>query len=133
MLDVDGYMNQLGQFGKFQAYAYGLSLLPAVLSGIIVLQNVFLLGKPDHRCRIPVCDTNPGFELPSFMAEWVSDVIPLDKDGSFENCLRYPSNQINTTSSQCYGTIDNTTTARCDQGYIYDRTDFENTAITEVK
>ena len=131
MLDVDGYMNQLGQFGKFQAYAYGLSLLPAVLSGIIVLQNVFLLGRPDHRCRIPGCDP-PLTEtaLPSFMAEWVSGVIPLDDKS--KNCYRYPST-TNITSGKCYGNVDNETDPfRCDHGYIYDRKDFDETAITEV-
>lgn len=48
-MDVDHYLNQLGQFGRFQTLVYVLTLLPAVIAGMAAMQNVFLLGVPSYR------------------------------------------------------------------------------------
>ena len=40
---------QLGDWGKYHAYIYMLSLLPHVLAGIFMVQNAFILVPPNHR------------------------------------------------------------------------------------
>ena len=46
--NIDFYLNQLGVFGPYQCFVYVISLIPAFICGFISLEDVFLLGEPDH-------------------------------------------------------------------------------------
>lgn len=58
------YLEQLGDFGKFQAYVYLFCAVPAIITGMVTFSNVFLLAQPKHRCvNIPAILTKCNFRV----------------------------------------------------------------------
>ena len=49
IIDVDHYIQQIGDFGWYQAKVYGITLVIVFVAGMIAVPNVFLLGIPRHR------------------------------------------------------------------------------------
>ena len=47
------YMDQLGHFGRFQAYVYIFCIVPGIFTGAVTFSNVFLLADPKHRFVTP--------------------------------------------------------------------------------
>lgn len=49
--DLRSYFDQIGGWGNFQLYVFLISLIPQILSGYILLQNVMVLGVPHNKYR----------------------------------------------------------------------------------
>lgn len=57
------YLSKNDKFGKYQKQIYVLLSLPTIFCAFHKLAGVFLLGVPDHRCRLPGETLNATFAL----------------------------------------------------------------------
>uniref|UniRef100_A0A6I8P6H2 Major facilitator superfamily (MFS) profile domain-containing protein n=1 Tax=Ornithorhynchus anatinus TaxID=9258 RepID=A0A6I8P6H2_ORNAN len=109
-------LNSIGGLGTFQKVQTALLLLPwALLSSQNLLQN-FTAAEPDHRCRLPPPDNRSGSG-------------DLTGPGRPDRCLRYPRPQwqLLLPNASAEGLV----TEGCLQGWVYDRTVFLSTIVTE--
>ena len=120
-MDPGVYLDQLGQFGRFQLMIYLLTAIPALIAGAVALQNVFVMGVPKHRCFIPNCDS---FDSPDF---------------SNETCSTF-STGFDTLGNACYYNYstflpkdpkDVSDSSTCEH-YVFGSKDFTSTVTTEV-
>jgi MFS transporter, OCT family, solute carrier family 22 (organic cation transporter), member 4/5 len=119
-MGYDDVIPHLGKFGKYQQKLYFLLCLPAISCAFHKLAGVFLLAKPDHRCRLPSDADNATFELPAFIRN-----------------ASYPIDSLTKTWSMCEyfnvsDSLDNGTAvaASCDR-WVYDDSRFESSIVTE--
>lgn len=118
-MDPGVYLDQLGQFGRFQFFIYFLTAIPAFIAGAVALQNVFVMGIPKHRCFIPDCDD---FGSPDFSNETCSTFSTgLDTLGNacYYNSTFLQENSSGSSSSTC-------------EHYVFGSKDFTSTVTTEV-
>ncbi|KAI1280337.1 Organic cation transporter protein [Halotydeus destructor] len=120
-MTVDDLSSQLGDFGRYQCYLVLGASIPQFLAGVAVLQNLFLLGVPQHRCYVPGFDD----DVSSFNEPWTNLTIPESS-----SCQRYAMVNQNHTASNTSWPSDNLTTVSC-QKYIYSTEIFIETAVSE--
>uniref|UniRef100_A0A6I8NAZ5 Major facilitator superfamily (MFS) profile domain-containing protein n=1 Tax=Ornithorhynchus anatinus TaxID=9258 RepID=A0A6I8NAZ5_ORNAN len=125
-------LNSIGGLGTFQKVQTALLLLPwALLSSQNLLQN-FTAAEPDHRCRLPPPDNRSGsgdLTGPVGARDLLRASVPLDAQGRPDRCLRYPRPQwqLLLPNASAEGLV----TEGCLQGWVYDRTVFLSTIVTE--
>lgn len=59
----DDLFKYLGDFGRYQKRIYFLLCLPAIVCGFHKLAGVFLMPKPEHRCKLPFEEYNASYSL----------------------------------------------------------------------
>ncbi|XP_061193497.1 organic cation transporter protein-like isoform X1 [Saccostrea echinata] len=52
-MHFDELLGVLGEFGPYQKYVYFLVCLPSIIAAFHMVNSVFLLGIPKHRCKLP--------------------------------------------------------------------------------
>ncbi|KAI1280449.1 Organic cation transporter protein [Halotydeus destructor] len=116
---LDEYLSQLGDFGRFQCYLVLVAAVPQFLAGVAVLQNIFILGSPQHRCFVPGFD----YEYSSFNEPWTNLTIPESS-----SCQMY--DMANHTTGNSSWTNENLTTVSCKR-FVYSTESFTQTAVSE--
>ncbi|KAI1280656.1 Organic cation transporter protein [Halotydeus destructor] len=116
---VDDHLSQLGDFGPYQCYLVLVASIPQFLAGIAVLQNIFLLGVPKHRCYVPGFDDDTS----AFNEPWTNLAIPASN-----SCQMY--HLANHTAGDVLWSSGNLTILSC-QKYIYSTESFIETAVSE--
>lgn len=133
-------LKQVAECGPYQIFVFFLTLWPQLMSGFVLLQNVFILRIPESRCFIPHCESSlshsPWTTFNDTLAN-LSSLIPYDSSSlGLSSCLRHQvvtnSVEINSTDpfSQCKTWFTNSTES-CREGYVYDTTGFMETAAIE--
>lgn len=118
-MNYDDVLVHLGKFGSYQKRNYILLCLPIVLCAFHKLSGVFLLGTPDHRCRLIGEPINATFSLP----ENIRNVsIPFDsKANKFSQCEYYTDNYY--TQNESSHKI-----VQCSD-YVWDTTKYKSSAV----
>lgn len=126
-MGYDEVLSHLGDFGRYQKRIYLLVCLPAICCAFHKLASVFLMAKPDHRCRLPFERDNATF------ADW----------GLYgQRELAYPMDVLTKGFSNCRYLVNNLTMGgnftgqpsvveqSCDH-WIYDTAKYKSSAVME--
>lgn len=132
-------LDGLGGMGRFQILHVTLLVIPVLLTASHNLLQNFSAAVPEHHCRVRLLanDTHwPTNRTQNLETE--EDIlrisIPKDDAGNLEKCLRFVIPQWQLLYSNA--TADNRTqmeTEPCQDGWMYDKSIFTNTIITEVR
>lgn len=117
----DDVLKTLGEFGRYQKYVYTLICLLAIPCAWHSLGNTFLSASPEHYCR-----SFPGQVYEDF-SPTKNCTIPY-KNGEWSKCEKY-----NRTEPYDQCSSRDVTVLKCDQGWVYDTTFYESTAVSEVR
>ncbi|KAL9702553.1 hypothetical protein quinque_006071 [Culex quinquefasciatus] len=85
-INLDGVLEEVGRFGRFQMRQYALMILPIIFNALFTLSYVFTAGNLNYRCVIPGCD-DTGQSTP-YNPAWLNNTIPF-KDGMPVQCERF--------------------------------------------
>ncbi|KAK3766839.1 hypothetical protein RRG08_051983 [Elysia crispata] len=154
-MKFDDLLVAVGEFGPYQRRIYFLLCLPALLCGAQVLSAVFIMAIPDYRCKIPAF-ANDSFQIRNRAHGDLANMsIPRvsSSTSGFSQCLVYSDvwraakeydhvepaagglakwrNAWNTTSVENGMKFDSTRETRQCHEWVYDRSEFDSTAITE--
>ncbi|XP_019622928.1 PREDICTED: organic cation transporter protein-like [Branchiostoma belcheri] len=136
-VNYDKALKYLGGFGPWQKRVYLLVCLPAIFNAFQTMGIVFIAAEPEFSCRQP--DVN-FTGLNATDAEIRNITVPWErKDDEWKQsqCFRYSYNfsasDLQTTYQDFVDRypVANRTKIKCDQGYVYDRSQFENTVVTQ--
>ncbi|XP_072019616.1 organic cation transporter protein-like [Amphiura filiformis] len=114
----DDILKNIGEFGRYQKYVCITICLLAIPSAWHSLGNTFLSAQPEHYCR-----TFPGQEYEEF-SPTKNCTIPC-KNKEWSKCVKYNRSE---PFDQCK---DEGVVLKCDQGWVYDNTFYESTAVTD--
>ena len=127
-MDFEDVLKQVGDFGRFQKLLVILFLMPT--SGINILYDyLFMMSTPDHWCFVPQL-ANFSYELQHQLIRPLTIAQGLPSNDS---CHMYDIDYdfiVNTTLS-----VDNVSqqkTKACDNGWVYDKSVYQETATTKV-
>ncbi|PIK43918.1 putative organic cation transporter protein-like [Apostichopus japonicus] len=133
-MKYDEIISHLGDFGPYQRRIYLLLSFPIFCSAWHLLVQVFLAGGSDHWCaESDWANTDCPFDWNTTAVECEEikkyASIPVSSDGSFSKCTKYNVSGL-TFDSNGYDGSANETIA-CDEGWIYDRSQYKTTIITD--
>lgn len=124
-MGYDEVLSHLGDFGRYQKRIYLLVCLPAISCAFHKLASVFIMAKPDYRCRLPVEFDNATF------ADW---------GASGQRELAYPMDELTKTLSGCRYLLNNFTLGNvtgpsvveqsCSE-WIYDLSKYKSSTVVE--
>ncbi|XP_055594289.1 solute carrier family 22 member 3 [Uranotaenia lowii] len=125
-IDLDGVLNEIGQFGRFQIRQYVFMVIPIVFNAFFTLSYVFTAGNLNYRCEIPGCDTSPSA---GFHPSWLNETVPFKNDMP-ERCERFlPIGNSSIDEIQCDAeNFDTNQIIECDK-FIYE--DDETTIVRD--
>lgn len=123
----DDILEMLGQFGRYQRRIFLLLCLPAISCALHKLSGVFLQAKVAHRCRMPQeADNSSYWAVNDSLSSMIYPWDPLHQSRS--TCLMYKANY---TDSYFQAGVPANGTVHCDDGWIYDSSNYESTTLTE--
>ncbi|XP_059810891.1 solute carrier family 22 member 6-A-like [Hypanus sabinus] len=128
-------LEMLGGLGIFQAIHVALLSIPYIFASCHNLLQNFVAAVPDHRCRVQLGDEGSRYlnvtEEP-LKEEFLRVFLPLDEEGRPDKCRMYTSPQwhlLGTNETQGNGS--QPVTQACTDGWVYDRSQFTMTIVTE--
>ncbi|XP_059811403.1 solute carrier family 22 member 6-A-like [Hypanus sabinus] len=130
-----GVLEKVGTAGRFHNVHIVLLAIPiAIMATHNLLQN-FVAAVPDHRCRVQLGAEGSRYlnvtEEP-LKEEFLRVFLPLDEEGRPDKCRMYTSPQwhlLGTNETQGNGS--QPVTQACTDGWVYDRSQFTMTIVTE--
>jgi OCT family organic cation transporter-like MFS transporter 4/5 len=108
-------MRLCGDLGRFQLIHFFFMNLISMSAGIAAFYYVFSAAEPEHRCQLPPSvwlndvHYSPANRLHGF---YINAYIPKGKNGKWDKCVRYTTNDQNQTP------------INCPNGWAYDRSVF---------
>ena len=136
-MNFDELLDVTGGFGLYQVKLMLVVTLLTLKSAIITMSSVFFGGSADHWCRIPELRA---LNLTEDQEKNLS--IPLEnRDGrlQYSQCLRYSVNYSQLVVDNQNDSIwpdqsfrHGNETMSCDQGWVYDTSQYKSTIIMEV-
>ncbi|CRK91510.1 CLUMA_CG005171, isoform A [Clunio marinus] len=118
-MNYDDVLVHLGKFGSYQKRNYILLCLPVILCAFHKLAGVFLLGTPDHRCRLEGEPINSTFKLPESI---VNVSFPFNsKENSFSRCEYFADNYFSPNDSSHE-------IVKCSD-FVWDTSKYESSAV----
>lgn len=121
----DDLFKYVGDFGRYQKRIYFLLCLPAIVCGFHKLAGVFLMPKPDYRCKLPFEEHNASYSLSEHILQMS---YPIDKFTEKWSTCQY----LNANYTDVYlqsGQPANTSVA-CSE-FIYDLTKYKSSTVIE--
>lgn len=128
-MKFEDILEEAGGFGRFQVFTLFLLCLPRLILPLHFLLHNFLAAIPPHRCAIP-----PQDPLANLTEEEVLLVsIPKDPEEAFSSCEMFTEPQFHLLLNSTQWKSGNVTAVqRCQQGWVYDQSQFTSTVATQV-
>ncbi|XP_022293454.2 organic cation transporter protein-like [Crassostrea virginica] len=126
-MHFDQLLGILGEFGPYQKYVYILVCLPSIIVAFHMVNSVFLLGIPKHRCKLPNYPNDTYLTQGPAHDDLVRAYIPTELD--VNNELVYKECSI--FSVPLSGNATTGTEQQC-SAWVYDKTVYENTFASEL-
>ncbi|XP_048767294.2 organic cation transporter protein-like isoform X2 [Ostrea edulis] len=125
-MHFDELLGVLGEFGLYQKYVFFLMCIPSIIAAFHMVNSVFLLGIPKHRCKLPNYPNDTFLSQGPAHDDLVKAYIPtelnVDDDVVYKKCAIFsiPVTGNATTPSE----------QSC-SSWVYDKTVYENTFASE--
>lgn len=115
-MTFDDILKEIGQFGSYQKRIYALLCVPALCLSALMVVNVFLLGIPEHRCKIPGLDNDTYKVQNEFHQFLINQTIPAGtEDHVYDQChVIITEGRSKATKQKC-------------TEWVYDTTVYKNT------
>ncbi|XP_061177531.1 organic cation transporter protein-like [Saccostrea echinata] len=126
-MKFDDIFKEIGEFGPYQRRNYALLIIGWMITGPIMTFSVFVLGLPDHRCKIPELDNDTYAVQGTQHSVLIHNYIPLDGDGEYEKCSMYDISQSATKFDNKSRPI-NATRIKC-TAWVYSKDVFYDTFV----
>ncbi|RWS28812.1 solute carrier family 22 member 5-like protein [Leptotrombidium deliense] len=123
-------LSEIGEFGTYQKRLTYFFLLPvSLVIAWISMPTYFLIASPDHWCYVP--------KLSNLSMQMQHQLIrPIKKGNQMDKCNMYDIDYESLSLSEIQAILNesshNITTRKCDNGWIFDHTYYEATAVTEL-
>ncbi|KAJ8026852.1 Solute carrier family 22 member 7 [Holothuria leucospilota] len=141
-MHYDDILHQIGEFGPYQKVIFLLVTVCSLFSPINVVSQAFLAGNVDHWCGVSAwtdcdCTVEP---LNAPEVSWCSELkknlsIPWTDQQGFDQCYKYdlPQEWIGNCSMIVeVETFNVSGRVPCDEGWVYDRTQYKTTITSDV-
>ncbi|XP_045196377.2 organic cation transporter protein-like [Mercenaria mercenaria] len=129
---LEEILEKIGGFGLYQKWIFVLTCYPYFLAGFFMLNPVFILGVPEHRCAIPGY-ANDTYEIQGEEhLHLINLTIPRStvEGREYDRCQMFEY-QNNSLILNWLNTTDSRPMVKCNK-WVYDRTVFTNTFAAQV-
>ncbi|KAG8176664.1 hypothetical protein JTE90_029311 [Oedothorax gibbosus] len=138
-MDFEGILSEVGDFGSYQKSLVFKFMVPTTFaSAFYVLNVIFMVASPEHRCFIPELST-----LNLSEAEVRRIAIPRFNDGTYSKCTMYAQNYTALVaefkSSGKFPEVKplkgkilpRRTERKCNYGWVYQKEWYEETIVSK--
>ncbi|XP_060558966.1 organic cation transporter protein-like [Ruditapes philippinarum] len=136
---LDDILEEIGGFGRYQKWIFFLTCIPNFFAGFYMLNPVFLLGVPDHRCSIPGYDNDTYKPQNDEHRALIERYIPMSSEepSEYDSCevYKYIAENVSASFKRARFIQDNSTdertTEKCNS-WVYDKEVYDNTFASQV-
>lgn len=123
-------LKQVGDDGVYQFYLrYYLSASVGIVVGINVISTVFMVYTPDHWCHVPQLSHLPL----NIQHQLIRPLKSVHGSNEYDSCFMYDIDYDRVASTLALPNETNLLpTKKCSNGWTYDRSVLQETAVTEV-
>ncbi|CAL4133749.1 unnamed protein product, partial [Meganyctiphanes norvegica] len=126
MLEVDTILEHIGKFGRFQRITFALGCFCALLCGMPVVQDSFVMFNNPHRCAVPVCDPDSDAD---YDAEYLNYTVPADDEYTWSQCEKFFV--VEPENASCIPEdFDEDKTVKCHK-WVYDTSLFQSSTVSD--
>lgn len=133
-MDFEDILSSVGDFGRFQSILVYLIFVPiSTLVPFFEMANIFFVSSPDHWCHVSQLVNHSMVD----QKRLISPVFMKAGDLTYDKCNMYDIDyNVVANNFHLYNdTIGNITDygiKSCDNGWQFDKTYYDNTAVTHV-
>ncbi|XP_035515646.1 uncharacterized protein LOC118326710 [Morone saxatilis] len=127
-MKFENILAEVNGFGKFQLRTMLLMVIARVTLPFHFLLNNFIAVIPSHHCDVSSLDDGVVFRNLS-LAERLIVSIPSQEDGTPNSCQMFAETQYHLLVNS--SNVTDLLTVPCQNGWVYDNTDFKSTVVTE--
>ncbi|GFU75581.1 carcinine transporter [Trichonephila clavipes] len=122
-MDFEDILKDVGGFGVYQKVLVAVFLIPTfIVIPWFSMNSIFLNNSPDHWCNVPeVVNSNLSFETQQYLIRPVED----------RYCRMYDIDYSELLHSGNFSIDQSWPTRECDQGWTFDRTNYDATSVTK--
>ncbi|XP_061193507.1 organic cation transporter protein-like isoform X1 [Saccostrea echinata] len=125
-MHFDELLGVLGEFGPYQKYVYFLVCLPSIIAAFHMVNSVFLLGIPKHRCKLPNYPNDTYLSQGPAHDDLIKAYIPTELNAD---------NDVVNKKCKIFSipVLDNVTTGieQSCSSWVYDKTVYDSTFASE--
>uniref|UniRef100_A0A3Q3G9D5 Major facilitator superfamily (MFS) profile domain-containing protein n=1 Tax=Labrus bergylta TaxID=56723 RepID=A0A3Q3G9D5_9LABR len=127
-MKFDSLLTEINGFGKFQTQLVVIQLFSRITLPCHFLLNNFMAAVPSHHCNISALDDGGRFGNLT-QDQKLAVGIPAEQDGTPSSCLMFSNPRYQLLSGS--NSSEETLTAQCQKGWVYDNSTFKSTLVTE--
>ncbi|CAG2257564.1 OCTN [Mytilus edulis] len=131
-MKFDDILSEIGDFGTYQKKKFVLLTVAWMLTPAVTAFSVFILGIPDHRCRIPGFANDTYNVQGTLHHNMIQMYIPLsnEDDKKYDQCHVYQIDQSNTVFDENNSHSINASLVKC-SSWVYSNDVFDYTFVVK--
>ncbi|XP_072182317.1 organic cation transporter protein-like [Diadema setosum] len=135
-MGFDDILAHLGEFGRYQRWVYAVMCLVNIPSGMQQMAQVFLAGGSDHWCKVGSWENEDcvqwGLADDQCLEAKRNASAPMDGNEEDSQCYKYTIvDGLPFSPSLDPTTYNNTNVTECNDGWVYDRSQYHSTIVQE--